>query len=255
MTKNLGEINKTEQEYWDENKLERFKIKIIRRHSFSFSNQHQNKILDKLVKETFEGKSILELGSHQWIGWIKDNTTPSKVTCINISQAELDKGIDNAKNLPFKINFHLMDANNLEFEDESFDAVYGGAILHHLDIEKTINHVYRVLKPNGYVLFLEPLNMNPIYKLYRMMNKKERTPDEHALVGKDFKIIRKKFTFQYHFFDFFTVIFGFLSSKIYGDKNYYNWLNRFGFTLDKIISKIPFMHVLFARVIIYGRKK
>lgn len=255
MSKSLKEINKSEQEYWDENKLERGRIKKIRRHSFHFSNLRQDKILDKLIKETFEGKNVLELGSHEWIGWIKGRVVPKKVTCINISQRELDKGISNAVNLEFETEFHLMDANNLTFKDNSFDVVYGGAILHHLDIEKTLHHVYRVLKPNGYILFLEPLNMNPLYKIYRAFNKKERTPDEHALVGKDFKIIRKRFTFQHHFFDFFSVITGFLSLKIFGDKNYNNWFNRIGHGLDVLVSKIPFMHVLFARVIIYGRKK
>lgn len=251
----LDQINQTEREYWDENKLERSKIKKLRRHAFHFSYKRQDRILDKLIKSTFEGKNVLELGSHEWIGWIKDRVVPKKVTCINISQAELNKGIEVANDLPFEIDFHLMDANELTFKDEEFDVVYGGAILHHLDIEKTLNHVHRVLKPGGYILFLEPLNMNPIYKVYRKMNPKERTPDEHALVNSDFKIIRKKFTFQHEFFDFVSVIFGFISLKVLGDKKYNNLFNRLGHGIDVFLSKIPFFYVLFARVIIYGRKK
>ncbi len=255
MSKTLEKINQTEREYWDEDKLERSKIKKLRRHAFHFSYKRQERILDKLISKTFAGKDVLELGSHEWLNWIKGKVEPNKVTCINISQAELDKGINNAVDLPYEIDFHLMDANELTFEDESFDVVYGGAILHHLDIEKTLNHVHRVLKPGGYILFMEPLNMNPVYKIYRKMNPKERTPDEHALVGSDFKIIKKKFTFQHEFFDFLSVVFGFLSLKIFGDKKYNNPLNRFGHGLDVLLSKIPFMYVLFARVIIYGRKK
>ena len=148
-----------------------------------------------------------------------------------------------------------MDANTLTFKDEMFDVVYGGAILHHLDVKKSISEIYRVLKPNGIILFTEPLNMNPFYKLYRYFNKKERTPDEHALVNKDFKIIKEKFTFEHVFLDFFSVITGYLSLKIFGDKNYDNWINKIGYRLDVFFSKIPFLHVLFARVIIYGTKK
>ena len=106
-----------------------------------------------------------------------------------------------------------MDANTLTFKDEMFDVVYGGAILHHLDVKKSISEIYRVLKPNGIILFTEPLNMNPFYKLYRYFNKKERTPDEHALVNKDFKIIKEKFTFEQVFLDFFSVITGYISLK------------------------------------------
>ncbi len=255
MSKNLDQINQTEKEIWNEGTLERSKIKKLRRHAFFYSNNRQEIILDKVIKDTFKDKEVLELGSHEWISWIKGKTIPKKVTCINISETELDKGVNVAKNLSFPIEFKLMDANNLEFPDQSFDVVYGGAILHHLDIEKTLHHVHRVLKPNGYIVFLEPLNMNPIYKLYRNLNKKERTPDEHALVGSDFKIIRNNFTFQHHFFDFFGVITGFISLKIFGDKNYKNWINKTGYLLDVFTSKIPFLHVLFARVIIYGRKK
>lgn len=248
------DIAKTEAEYWDENKLDRTKIKKLRRHSFYYSYKREATIFDKIIP-SFKDQNVLEIGSHSWITWIKGRVVPKKLTCINISQIELNKGIDNAKDLGFETEFLLMDANKLEFPDNSFDIVYGGAILHHLDIEQSVGHIYRVLKPGGQILFLEPLNMNPLYKLYRFFNKKERTPDEHALVGKDFKLIRKNFTFDHYFFDFFTVITGFISLKLFGDKNYDNWINRLGFNLDRFFSKIPFLHFLFARAIIYGKKK
>ncbi len=157
MSKSLDQINETEREFWDENKLDRSKIKKLRRHAFFYSYRRQNRILDSLVKKTFENKEVLEIGSHQWIQWVKDNVEPKRVSCINISQTELDKGAKSANDLPFDIDFHLMDANELTFKDESFDVVYGGAILHHLDIEKTLSHIHRVLRPGGFILFLEPL--------------------------------------------------------------------------------------------------
>lgn len=250
----LEDIVKTEAEYWDENKLDRTKIKKLRRHAFYYSYKREQKILDAKVQE-FEGKDILEIGSHSWMLWIRGKTKPKSLDCINISKVELQKGISNAEGVSFPINFHLMDANNLTFEDNTFDAVFGGAILHHLDIEQSLHHIHRVLKPGGSILFTEPLNMNPLYKLYRKLNPKERTPDEHALVSSDFKLIREKFTFEHYFLDFFSVITGFLALKIYGDRNYNNWLNRLGYNLDVFFSKIPFLHSLFARVVIYGKKK
>ena len=60
---------------------------------------------------------------------------------------------------------------------------------------------------------------------------------------------------KHYFFDFFSVIFGFISLKIFGNKNYDDWLNKRGFNLDVATSKIPFLHFLFARVIIYGKKR
>lgn len=254
MSKSREEINQTEKEYWNEGKLDRKKIKKLRRHAFFYSYQREKKIISDLIKE-FDGKDVLEIGSYSWAAWFDKNTKPKKLTCINISESELEKGKEKAKEKSFPIDHILMDANNLTFDDESFDIVFGGAILHHLDIEKTIHHIHRVLKPNGKILFLEPLNMNPIYKIYRKLNPQERTPDEHALVSSDFKIIKNKFTFNHYFFDFFSVAFGFLALKIYGDKNYDCWINKLGAKFDIFFSKIPFLYPLFARVIIYGNKK
>lgn len=254
MSKSREEINQTEKDYWNEGKLDRTKIKKLRRHAFFYSYKREKRILKKLL-EDFTDKNVLEIGSYTWASWFNKNTIPKKLTCINISEAELENGKKHAKTKPFEVDHFLMDANNLTFEDESFDIVFGSSILHHLDVEKCINHIHRVLKSGGTIVFLEPLNMNPVYKIYRNLNKKERTPDEHALVSTDFKIIREKFTFDHYFLDFFTVIFGFIALKIYGDKNYDNWINKLGFNLDVFLSKIPFLHVLFARVIIYGVKK
>lgn len=253
-TKSREEINQTEKDYWNEGKLDRSKIKKLRRHAFFYSYKREKKIRNKLL-EDFNGKDVLEIGSYTWAAWFNENTKPKKLTCINISEIELEKGKKLAANKLFPVEHYLMDANKLTFEDKTFDIVFGGAILHHLDVEKTINHIYRVLKPDGKIVFLEPLNMNPLYKIYRKLNPQERTPDEHALVSDDFKIIREKFTFDHYFFDFFSVAFGFVSLKVYGDKNYDNWINKLGYNLDVFFSKISFLHPLFARVIIYGNKK
>lgn len=253
-TRTREEINQTEKDYWNEGKLDRSKIKKLRRHAFFYSYKREKKILKKLLQD-FNGKDVLEIGSYTWAAWFTEDVTPKSLTCINISEVELENGKKQAKGRNFPIHHHLMDANDLTFEDESYDIVFGGAILHHLDIEKSVNHIHRVLKPGGKIVFLEPLNMNPLYKIYRKLNPQERTPDEHALVSKDFKLIRSKFTFDHHFFDFFSVAFGFVSLKIFGDKNYDNWINKLGYSLDVFFSKIPFLHSLFARVIIYGAKK
>ncbi len=249
------EVLASEKEIWNERLLERSKIRKLRRHAFHYSYKKQDKIIKKMVHQ-FEGKDVLELGSYTWFPWMKDHVVkPNKLSCINISEEDLKSGEKLAEKVNFNTEFHLMDANDLTFDDESFDIVFGGAILHHLEIEQTINHVHRVLKPNGLIMFLEPLNINPLYKIYRKLNPKERTPDEHALVSKELKVIENKFSCNNYYSDFFSVFTGFIALKIYGDKNHANWLNKLGYNLDILFSKIPLFHVFFARVIIYGSKK
>ena len=56
---------------------------------------------------------------------------------------------------------------NLPFADESFDVIFGKAILHHLDAEVGAGDLYRVLKPGGKALFTEPMGMNPLLNFVR----------------------------------------------------------------------------------------
>ena len=152
--KTRDEINKTKKDYWKEGKLDRTKIKKLRRHAFFYSYKREKVILDKLL-EDFNGQDVLEIGSYTWTAWFNEKTKPKSLTCINISEVELENGKKYALEQSFPVNHHLMDANALTFKDETFDIVFGGAILHHLDIEKTIGHIHRVLKPGGKLLVLE----------------------------------------------------------------------------------------------------
>ena len=50
-----------------------------------------------------------------------------------------------------KSNLMIGDAENLPFNDESFEAVYSWGCLHHSpDTQKAVNEVYRVLKKGGF---------------------------------------------------------------------------------------------------------
>lgn len=54
------------------------------------------------------------------------------------------------------IRFAAIDAENLPFEDASFDVVYGHAMVHHLpDVEHFLGGVKRVLVPGGRAVFMD----------------------------------------------------------------------------------------------------
>ena len=139
----------------------------------------------QLIKEKIKfahNKKVLEIGSVTWEGWLESNSIlPASLNCINISEVELQKGIDSAFKSRVNPQFLLMDAHKLQFEDESFDFVFGGAILHHLNMVTVLNEIHRVLKPNGKILFVEPLDMNPMGKIVRSLTKKARTVAEQPL--------------------------------------------------------------------------
>ena len=80
-----------------------------------------------------------------------------------------------------------------KFNDNSFDIIYGSGILHHLDISLCLKEMYRLLKPGGRFLFIEPLGTNPLINFYRKLTPKSRSKDEHPLINDDFELIKKIF--------------------------------------------------------------
>ncbi len=70
--------------------------------------------------------------------------------------ARLKQGIEISG---YSARCHLLQLNAEEsdFESNSFDFIIGAAILHHLfHPEKVFEHAYRILKPGGYAVFFEP---------------------------------------------------------------------------------------------------
>ncbi len=61
------------------------------------------------------------------------------------------------------LEFSVGDANFLDFPDNTFDAVIGTDIIHHLDNPvKTLTEWRRVTKPNGRICILESNTYNPL---------------------------------------------------------------------------------------------
>jgi ubiquinone/menaquinone biosynthesis C-methylase UbiE len=60
----------------------------------------------------------------------------------------------NAQSLGFEISGRVADAEQLPYDDESFDLVIGHAVLHHIpDVQRSLREVLRVLKPGGRFVF------------------------------------------------------------------------------------------------------
>lgn len=75
-------------------------------------------------------------------------------TCSDISPGMLQTLSANAERLGLEVATRPADAEQLPFEDESFDLVFGHAVLHHIpDLPRAFAEFERVLKPGGTVLF------------------------------------------------------------------------------------------------------
>jgi 2-polyprenyl-3-methyl-5-hydroxy-6-metoxy-1,4-benzoquinol methylase len=92
-----------------------------------------------------------------------------------------------------RATFREMAAETLDYPDASFDLVIGTSILHHVELEVTLQRLRRVLKPGGRAIFLEPLNQNIALKLWRLMTPWRRTKTERAFTSGDVAAVIRYF--------------------------------------------------------------
>ncbi|WP_230292275.1 class I SAM-dependent methyltransferase [Croceicoccus sp. Ery5] len=226
--------------------------KVLRNAAGFYTDKRLEIIHDELKGKN--GGDFLELGSSSWAQWIdKSEVAPGSLTCINISQRELDKGIKAAKTSRIAPKFMLMDANQLDFPDNSFDAVFGGGILHHIEFERALSEVRRVLKPGGIMLFEEPLNINLVGKIVRSLTPRARTDDERPLTHSELDFCAKNFQMRSRYLQFLSVPVG-VATGLVGMKPR-NPVNRLFYHLDEGLLKLaPFIGPQYRHVILIGEK-
>lgn len=135
------------------------------------------------------GARVLEIGCGQDTNsFYMVRQGAREVTGIDISSVAIAEAKERAAGEGVNgVNFCVMDAEALDFPDNSFDLVCGVAILHHLDLAKSVGEIARILKPTGTAVFLEPLAHNPLINLYRRLTPHLRTEDEHPLTMADLR--------------------------------------------------------------------
>jgi len=121
-----------------------------------------NWVFDALIKLPADAK-ILELGCGPGYLW-KENISripPSwDITLSDLSSGMLDSAWRNLVVTGRNYKFKEIDAQEIPFEDETFDAVIANHMLYHVpDRPKAIAQIKRVLKPTGH-LFATTIGMN-----------------------------------------------------------------------------------------------
>jgi ubiquinone/menaquinone biosynthesis C-methylase UbiE len=163
------------------------------------------------IHEDVAGKTVLEYGCGPGSQAFSLARAGARVTAIDISDVAIEQTKEEADRKGVEIECFVMDAENLTFEDASFDRVCGSGILHHLVLERCYNELSRVLKPGGNGIFFEPMGYNPLINLYRNMTPSIRTDDEHPLLMEDFELAENYFSeVNPHFFHLTSIAASFM---------------------------------------------
>lgn len=129
------------------------------------------------------GKLALEVGCGTGLFLAQVAESGATVRALDLSTHLLAKA---RARLGGRANVALQcgNAEQMPYPDGTFDAVYGSSVLHHLDLDRALREVFRVLRPGGRMVFTEPNILNPqvtvMFKVNATKNYFGVSPDEMA---------------------------------------------------------------------------
>jgi len=220
-------------------------------HVFTSSNsQRAEQYLNENLKKSIKSKDLLDYGCSN--GWMVERYAeygPRSITGIDISESGIEQAIKNYGHLA---KFHVGDAHNSPFPDMSFDVIVGRSILHHLDFERALQEITRILRPGGRAIFVEPLGDNPAGKLLRYLTPKARTRDEAPLSRRQVLFADKLLGNQEHlFFNLVSVPVAMITSLTQMKND--NFLLRATDAIDQVIAKSPLKYWMRQVVLVWQK--
>lgn len=149
-------------------------------HQYDFLNHFLSLGIDKVWRKTaintlkpFHPKQILDVATGTGDFAIQAlSLNPDKITGVDISEGMLAKGRIKvtARSLNEKVELLSGDSENLPFLENKFDAVtVAFGVRNFENLEKGLQEIYRVLKPNGHLVVLEfsKPKIFPLKQLYK----------------------------------------------------------------------------------------
>ena len=192
------------------------------------------------------------------------------VTALDLSSKMVDLTLRLGKRFGKKITGVHSPAETPPFEEDCFDYVYLGNILHHIKDRSTLlKNIHRILKPGGRIFSWDPLAYNPIINIYRRLATEVRTEDESPLTRKDLLLYEKCFSHVGHREYWLTTLTLFIKyyliDRIDPNKERYwkkilkeeesalGWFKALQ-GLDAFLTRLPFVNWLCWNTVIWGTK-
>ena len=194
---------KSEREFFDSNatetgrKLRPIDPLALARYGAPFPRKRFNKEFRFRVLEDLRGKKILDLGCGEGTNSILLAKLGAQVVGIDISSESIKVAENRAKldGVQAATQFLCAPIETVDIATESFDMIWGDAILHYLlvDLEMVMSRLLSWAKPGALMLFAEPVNLNNTLRRLRFLVPvtTDATPDERPLEAREIEIIRR----------------------------------------------------------------
>ena len=198
---------KVEREFWDARVA-------IQAQGYSYEGMHYH--ISKVIRllGNIEGKRILDCGCGNGITTVLLGKSAT-VSAFDISEEQIEQAKILARSMGIaeNIRFEQADLYALNYEDATFDLVFGAFILHHLiDKDRAGRSISRVMVAGAKAIFVENWGGNPLLNWLRPCVLKLipslryfASPDEKALTNEDITALCQHFSqckviFPYFYF-------------------------------------------------------
>lgn len=206
-----------------------------------------------------EGKRILDIGSGHGNCALNLAKRGAIVTSIDISTELIAGCKQRAITNGLHVDFRVMNACELDFDDETFDFVVSFVAIHHMpDLRQFYLEAHRVLKREGTIILIEPKKYNFFIEFVRKYIRNKETywtPTEHLFVRDDIRLFKNIFgNMKKREFAFLSVSSLFFK-RIINLPLAYNVSLRLLTFADDILRHIPGLRSLYWGVVLQAVKK
>jgi len=139
----------------------------------------------KKSTELFQDPYVLELGcgTGAFTKPLLTSISNLRLVGVDVSPKTIEKIRCVCNSYP-NARFEVADVSHMQYASDTFDAVVGNSVLHHVPLKETLLETFRVLKPGGLFYFFEPNMLNPqiaLEKNIRFIGRRlQNSPDETA---------------------------------------------------------------------------
>jgi len=181
----LRDVYEIERKKWDE-LAEQQRTSLQVKPDYDFAQVANKSSIMVGVAEflgDLNGKHVLDCGCGLGLTTTPLARSGAHVNAFDLSPVSVSVTRERAafNGVASQVTLTIAAGERLPYADETFDVVFGKAILHHLDVSLGGSELYRVLKPGGKAVFVEPMGMNPVLNFVRdhvpYPNKKPRGAD------------------------------------------------------------------------------